>query len=276
MDATAPDRLSMDVTGMDRFRTRAICVASILGICPAMMLHETAHVVTGWLAGGSPTLMTATEVQGDWGSLTPAGFVALGLSGTMMNVVLCIAGWRILSRKPETVELRLTGWFVFAVNGMLLSTKMVGEAISGFGDWMTILRPFADPTCPRVVVTILGFSGVALMVRTAGPELARLIAPGTPGDRTRQALRIIFVGAAVSAVVVTGSSVANPIGTTRGVLLALGAGLSPLLPMLIAVRFVRKVPPSTVPRVDGGWSWLVAAGATVATMWFVYGPGIRV
>jgi hypothetical protein len=260
---------------MKHYGLVSICIASVLTVGLAIVCHEAAHILAGLLAGGTPTLWTPTEVRGDFTSLSPAGFVALGVSGSVVNVVLGALGWWMLQQSSKTGERQLLAWFLFAVNGMLVTTKMMGEPIAGFGDWMTVLRPLPATTALRLVVAVLGFAGVAVMVRRTGPALAALVPPGEARERVAEARRILVVGAVASTILVLGSCVMSPIATTRATLLALGAGLGPFIPMLFGLRFVRRVPSSlTAPLERGGWLWPVAAGATVIAIWFVIGPGI--
>jgi len=220
-------------------------------------------------------LLTATEVQGDFGSLSPAGLVALGASGFIVNVVFCSLGWWMLRRRQVASEFRLFAWFMFAVNGLLVTTKMMIEPMIGVGDWMTILEPLPWTTSLRVLVAVSGAGGVGLMVRWSGAALARLLPSGRPAWRSAEARRIVLLGALGAAVLVFGSSVASPVGTTRSLLLALGGGLGPFVPMLFTVRSVQRTPEhNTGPFVAGSRLWFLATGLAIFLMWFVFGPGI--
>jgi len=254
----------------------AICAASVIAVGHAVMGHEAAHVVAGRLAGGSSILMTATEVRGDFGSLSLAGLVALGAAGTVANLLLCALGWWAMRRGPVTAEFQMTAWFFFAVNGMLVTTKMMVEPVAGFGDWMSILRPWSSGTTARVLVGVLGAAGVAFMVRRSGAALGGLVPPGEAAERSATGFRIVLTGALAAATLVLGASVASPFGTTRTLLLALGAGLGPFLPLVFGVRLVRRTPSRELgPSVRGIRPWLMAAATTIIIMWVVVGPGIR-
>ena len=261
---------------MERHSAVALLASSALTAGLALMAHEFAHVLAGWLAGGSPKLVTATEVRGNFAALSPAGYVALGASGSLVNVLLCGLGWWVLHRRPTAPDLELAAWFFFAVNGMLVTTKLIGEAVAGFGDLMTVLRPLSSTTYPRVVVAGLGTLGVIWMVRRSGQALARLLPPGDPTRRVAEARRIVLIGAGASAIVVLGGSVASPVGMLRGSLLGLGVGLGPFIPLLFAVRFVRD---TTLHRTGtlqtGSRAVVLAACTTTVAMWFVVGPGIE-
>jgi hypothetical protein len=260
---------------MQRYSVKTICISSVIAVGLAMMCHELGHVLAGSLAGGTPTLITSTEVKGDFDSLSPAGFVALGISGFVVNVIFCVVAWWIARRRPAVAELQLLAWFSFAVNGMLVMMGAAVEPLFGFGDWMTILHALPGTALLRVLFTVLGTIGLIVMTRRAGYALGRLLPTGDPGHRMAEARRVVLIGAAVVAILVVGSSVANPIGTTRGTLLALGAGLGPFLPMMAGTRFVpRSLPGSDLTRTNGGILWVVASVAVTAVLWFVFGPGI--
>ncbi len=261
---------------MKRHAVTAIVAASVLAVGIAFMAHESGHAVAGSLAGGSPTWLTATEVQGDFEGLSPTGFVALGASGSLANALFCFLGWCGLRRKSATAELRLSAWFFFAVNGMLLAMKAIGEPVAGWGDWMTILRPFGTPMPLRIAVAALGAVALVFLVRRSGDDLAKLLPPGESAQRVTEARRVVWIGAVAAGVLALGANVANPVSTTRGLLLGLAAGLGPFFPMIFAARFASRVAPRDDCRpAIAKWPWLGAAGATTAIMWFVFGPGIR-
>lgn len=260
---------------MKKYKIITICASSVIAIGLGVMCHESAHVIAGWMMGGSPTLMTATEVRGDFSALSPVGFVALGISGSIINLLFCILGWWGLNRKATSDEFQLFAWFFFAVNGMLVTMKMVFEPLIGIGDWMTILGPFQAITYLRILVTALGVAGMVLMVRRSGALLAMLIPSGETSDRRVEAFRIVLIGAIASILLVLGSSIANPAWGVREILLALGAGLGPFIPMIFSVRFVsRYQSKKTTLTETGKWPLFWGAGITIITMWFIFGPGI--
>lgn len=247
----------------------------MLALGPALLGHEAAHVLVGWLAGGSPTLLTATEVKGDFATLSPAGLSLFGASGSIFNLLLCALGWLALRRKSATAEFGLFAWLLFAINGFLVTNKMLMEPLTGFGDWMTILGPFPATGILRVVVAALGLLGVVFMVRRSGAELARLLPAGKPSRRLAEGRRIVGIAAAVATLLVLGSAVASPVGATRALLLALGGGLGPFIPMVFGIRFVGRLPADGRERpASGGRVWAVAGGLTTALIWFVVGPGV--
>jgi len=261
---------------MKRYTALAIIVTIVPVTGLATVCHEGAHVLAGWSAGGTPHLLTSTEVVGDFDTLSPGGFVALGASGSVMNLLFCLVGWWLLGRsRTMGPHLRLFAWFLFAVNGMLVVTAMMGESLVGFGDWMTILRPWPATGSLRILFAVLGTLGLIVMVRRSGSTLGTILPPGETSWRRAEAVRIVLIGAAASALLVLGGAAASPVGSTRGVLLALAAGLGPFVPIAFGLRFalrvdsrVADVPPSS------GWPWLAATVVVVLLEWFVLGPGV--
>ena len=71
----------------------------------------------------------------------------------------------------------------------------------------------------------------------------------------------------------SGAPLSPSLGAARGVLLALGAGLGPFVPMMFATRFAARIS-GAGNGVSGGWPWFVAPAVTLVVMWFVFGPGI--
>lgn len=221
-------------------------------------------------------MLTATEVLGDFSMLTPAGFVALGASGFAVNVLFCGLGWWALGRKSATTEFRLTAWFFFAVHGLLLATSTVLQPVLGWGDWMTILRPHLATATVRISVALLGAAVMIVMVRRSGASLATVVRSREPSQRVKEARQIVLVGAAAAVVLSLGCGVASPLGATRGVLVGVGAGMGPFVPMFFGTRFVSRTPPGNAdPPTKRRWTWLLAAGANTLILWFVFGPGIR-
>jgi len=262
---------------MKSYKIGAIAASAVLTISLAAMCHEAGHVLAGRMAGGSPTLITATETKGDFDALSPGGFVALGISGSLVNVLFAALGWWALRRRPETAEGRLTAWFFFGVNGMIAALKMMGEPMMGFGDWMTILRPFPALGTTRIVAALAGTAAVAFMVRRSGRELSGLVPAGDPPRRRAEALRIISLGGLASSGLLLMASAMSPLGLTRATLLALGAGLGPFVALVFGVRFVAGAePPSREDARPGGWPWYLGAAAATALLWFVVGPGLDV
>lgn len=260
---------------MSRYKIETICAASVFTVGFAMMFHEAAHVLASKWAGGIPTLVTSTEVKGNFDNLSPTGFVALGVAGFIVNIFFLALGMWGLNRRHASSELQLTAWFFFTMNGMIVTTAMLSESLAGFGDWMTILNPFPNTMFLRIMVAILGMVGLIFMVRRSGALLAKINPSGEPSQRMAEARRIVLIGAVAATVLVLGGSIANPIGTTRSVLLALGAGLIPFIPTFFGIRFVLRFPSENMePQASGGWLLYLAASLTTIVMWFIVGPGI--
>jgi hypothetical protein len=261
---------------MERHKMVMIGASSLIVVGLAMVVHECAHVVAGMLAGGTPTLLTATEVKGDFDSLSPAGFVSFGFSGTLINLLFCALGWWGLNRASASAEFRLAAWILFSVNGIIVGTETLFETVAGWGDWATILNPLPGTLMLRVVFAILGAAFLIFMVKRSAATLATLVQPGEPRQRVAEARRIVLIGAIAAAVLVVGGNIFNPVGSTRGVLLGLGAGVGPFALMMLGARFVGRFPSTEAPQpVKRVWPWLAAGIATTLVTWFVFGPGIH-
>jgi hypothetical protein len=249
----------------------------VVAVGLAIMLHELAHLVAGVLVGGSPALMTATELHGDFGSLSKGGFVLLGASGSVANALLMMAGFWVGSWREEHNALALAAWFMIAVNGMLLGTKMIGESVVGFGDWMTVASQSSAPGLLRVMLFIIGVALTIWMVRVSGRRLAKLLPSGKAEERAQAARRVVLNGALASAVLVIGAALPAPTEALPTMALALVAGLAPFIPMIFSARRVRRE--STVRSVStasGGWPLQLAAIACALVLWLGFGPGISV
>jgi hypothetical protein len=260
---------------IERHSLRAIWASSVIAVGPAIMLHELAHLFAGVLAGGSPSLLTAVELQGDFSGLTQVGYVILGASGSLANAMLLLAGAWFMTYQDLSPDAALTAWFVFSVNGMLLTTKLIGETLAGFGDWNTVVSHLPGSITLRLILFGVGIAGVIWMVRSSGRLLAGQLPAGSPAKRAAAAKRIVLVGASASAVLVTGAAIRAPQGMTQAVLLALAAGLGPFVPMYFTHRVVARRPEAgSGDFAVGGWTWILSAVICTLVLWLAFGPGI--
>jgi hypothetical protein len=252
----------------------AVCSASVLTVGTAMIFHELGHIAAGRMAGGTPRLLTATEVRGEFASLSHSGLVALGLSGSLVNLLLCLLGWWVLARRSISAELRLNAWFCFAFNGLIAATKMTSEPLAGFGDWMTVLGWMPGNAVYRLLVAAAGVAALILLVKRSRVALARLLGDETAAGRRAEALQVVLTGAAAAAVLVLGEGLAAPEHKTRAMLLSLGV-LGPFVPMLFVARALPAYAATTAcAPARATWPWVVGAGITAAVLWFVVGPGV--
>ncbi len=258
-----------------RQKRGTIIAATILAVGWGMMAHEAAHAMVGWLVGGDPTVLVATEVKGDFSQLSPLGFIAFGIAGTLANVLLALLGARLLWRPGAPWNVRITGWLLFGVNSMLVVTKMLFEAVTGYGDWMTVLHAVPQTGVARVLIGGAGLVGMVLVVRLAGAGLASMVPDGEPGARVREARRILWISAATATVLVLGSVLVSPTGLSRSSALALGVVVGAFGPLFAAARLVpRRASAPDGPTAASSWL-MVAAVATVILMWAVVGPGVN-
>lgn len=256
----------------------AVGSVAILVIGLSFGLHEGAHALVGWLLGGHPTLVTATEVRGDFSSLSRTGFILFGASGMIVNTVLAVGALLILRWRRPDGNWGLFWWLLFAFGGTLVATKTLMEPAAQWGDWMTILRRLPEGNIPRRLALISGLLGIVVMVRTSASALSPLLLSTELSARRREARRIVLLGALAAGVFATGSGVGSEVGAMRGILLGLGGAVGPLVVLLLATRRVSSTPgQSSLPsRAEPTRGWLMAAGVMIVVTWLVMGPGISI
>jgi hypothetical protein len=260
---------------MKKYQPVTIVFASIITVGFALMAHEFGHLVVAWCTKSTPTLITAVEVRGDFETLSPAGFVALGISGSLVNFLFLVLGGVMLSQNPANRGTQLAAWYLFAFNGVLLTSKMLIEPIAGFGDWMTILRPFPATNVLRGMVAVLGFLGIIFFIRRSGAALAPFLSERDANLRAKEARQIISLGGIGAIILVAGAALASPQDMTRAILLYLGAGVGPFFPLVFSIRHASKHPKYFAEHSAGPlWPWAATAGIVMILMWFVIGPGI--
>jgi hypothetical protein len=154
---------------------------------------------------------------------------------------------------------------------------MIGEAIFGLGDWITVAQTMASPTLFRAAVLAIGVVGVLLMVRLSGKYLAGLLPISNQRNSGPKAMRIILVGALTSVVLVLVAAALAPVGIGRGIALAIGAGLAPFVPLAFTARVVAGLEQTgVVDYANNEWLLLVAAILCALIFWLGFGPGISV
>jgi hypothetical protein len=251
--------------------------SSAVSVSLALMLHESFHFLASALLGSAPTLITAFEMLGSFGDLTRMGLIVLGISGSVANVLLLSVGWSMLIKPTPSLNTKLAAWYLFSFNGMLITTKMIGESIFGFGDWITVAQNMSDPMIVRGAVLVLGVLGVVLMVRLSGKYLGSLLPGSDAKHNGARAIRIISIGALTSGAMVFVAAALRPVGIERTILLAIGAGLAPFVPMGFAVRVVGN------SRLNGGADYgreglILPFAAILCTLifWLGFGRGISI
>ncbi len=248
-------------------------LATMLGVAA----HELAHALVGARMGGVLVSLSSTGVEGYWSSLRNAGWLLLGVSGSMANVLLAVSGWLIYRRsvgRPGTGT--LVGWSLFVVNAWVPTLYLIASPALGFGDWMDVLSRFAALGPVRVSAAVTGLFMTGLLWRATTETLARLVGGGAANERTaraRQLTRIVWVAGGVVAIA---AGALAPSGALRGAGIALGSTMGSTWPLLIAAERVGDTPvpgsPLSVPRsIPLVASALVLAAAFV----FLLGPGVR-
>jgi len=227
--------------------------------------------------GGVLVSVSSTGVEGYWSTLRNAGWLLLGVSGSLANVLLVVTGWLIYRRSIGRPGVgTLVGWCLFAVNAWVPTLYLIASPALGFGDWMDVLSRFAALGPVRVSAVATGFFMTGLLWRATTETLARLVGGGPAHERTvraRQLTRVVWVAGGV--VAITAGAFA-PSGVLRGAGIALGSTMGSTWPLLLAAERVGDTPvpgaPLSVPRSVP----LIASALVLAVVFvLVLGPGVR-
>jgi len=249
----------------------AIAIAWIV-YAVAVVLHEAAHYVAGLLVGGTPTLLSTTDLRGTWAGVSAAGMVAIGASGSAVNVVLAAAGWLLARSRPRSAALRWLAWLLVAVNGFLVGLYMIVSPALDFGDWNTILRSFPWHTALRVVFVAIGVVATLRCFRLVR-RLAAGAVPGLAAGWGAPLVRIAWLAAGTLAVA---AALLSPLGWRWAIPLSIGSTLGTTWPMLIAARAAaREAAPDDGATLRASPAWIAAGCVTAAVFVFVFGPGVR-
>lgn len=106
-----------------------VVAIAVVTYTSAIMLHEGAHAVAGVLVGGDSTMISSTDLRGDWSGVTTPGYVLISVSGSLINAMLAALGVFLLwSKRVRTDAQRFFAWLMLAVNGF----------VAGFGPGMAL------------------------------------------------------------------------------------------------------------------------------------------
>lgn len=239
----------------------------------AIALHELGHAAVGQAVGGHPSLISSTDARGDWSGVSRAGFVGIGVAGSLVNWLLAAVGLG-LGRSLRRGAGRLFAWLLFAVNGSLAGVYMTVSPLIAFGDWDTVLSRFELHLPLRLLTAAAGALLTAWVVRSA----ARWLARGLPREGTRAAAlrltRTAWLAGGATAVV---AALLSPLGLGWALFIATGSTLGCTWPLMVAGRRAAEstgvgddpfgVPPSP--------AWIVAGVVVAAGFILLFGPGIR-
>jgi hypothetical protein len=238
------------------------------------------------------------------------GFVALGASGSLVNVVLAALGLALLTRfrrgeNPPATGLsmgarhfsgdswtgasQLFAWLLFAINSSLVGVYMTVSPLADFGDWATVIHRF-EPQVPfRLLAAAVGAGLTVWATRTAARTLGHLVdhlAMETDGTKTQRLVRVCWLSGGALAVA---AALFSPLGLGWALFIAVGSTLGCTWPMMVAARMATEggkettrdgatrqpagSAPSLLIPAHRGW---IAAGLLVGVVFvFVFGPGIH-
>ena len=255
----------------------AIAAVAIVAFAPTVALHEAAHAVAGIAAGGHPTLMSSTDLRGDWSALTPTGFVWLGLSGSLLNWALAFLGLLAFERlDPRRSKWRLLSWLILTANGLIAAVYMTISSAVGFGDWMTILSQHPAVNILRGVASAVGLALTLAWLRLVRRTLAELVGVGPPMVVVARARRIAMVSWLTGGALAAAAALMSPLGLGWALAIAVGSTMGTTWPMLAAARSVHRTPPRDGAEpglIEPSWALVAAAGVMAAVFVLGFGRG---
>lgn len=245
----------------------------------AIALHELAHALTGLAVGGQPTLISSTDVRGNWENVGQLGFMALGMSGSAVNWLLAVLGIIWIQRARPRSSARFFPWLLLAVNGFIPSVYMVASPLLGFGDWMTILSRFQHQLILRVFIAIVGINVAFAWFALVSRWLTRIVAGVPEGRRIPLARRLTLTSWLTGGVLAVAAALLSPLGLPRALLIAAGSTLGTTFLILPAARLAesarRRVAPTIWDGVGPGLVWTPVGTLLAAVFIFFLGRGIQ-
>lgn len=253
-----------------------IAAAGVLAYACAIILHEAAHLLTGFAVGGVPELISSTDVRGNWSRVRDVGFVMIGVSGSLMNAVLALAGWLVFRSRvgrPDTTA--LVAWAFFAVNTWMPALYLVGSPMIGFGDWMTVFEHLPNTGILRVTGVLSGLFVVGVLRQGTLRSIAQLTGNGPAPERMRRAALVTRTLWAAGVLVAFAASLFSPLTLLWAVPIAVSSSAITTLPLLfIAMRVGGEPVPGAPLRVERSWGVIVAGVMAGAALVGVFGPGV--
>jgi hypothetical protein len=256
-----------------------LATVALLGACVFVvseLLHEGGHTLATWAVGGHPALLSTTAALGDWSRVRTPGMLAIGLGGSLANVALALAGWRVFRRRRATGgALALVAWLFFAVNAWIVGLYAVASPAFGFGDWMMVLDLFRKTGLLRVSVAITGALVSARLWSVTTLSLAQLVGNGAPARRVAKAKRIAFASWVSGSVAVVAAAMFSRLGPGVAVPIALGSTAGASWPILLAAYRVADFPvPGAALGVERSPRLIGIALIIVGALVGVFGRGL--
>ncbi len=245
----------------------------------AVALHELGHALAGYAVGGQPTLISSTDVRGDWGDVGALDVMLLGVSGSLVNWLLAILGIVWYRRSADSSGAKLFPWLLITVNGFLAATYMIVSPLFGFGDWMTILWRFEPQLILRVFVVVIGANVTLAWFGLVAKWLGHIVAAVPESQRVEVAGRLVRTVWLTGGVVSGAAALWSPTGVLRALLLALLGSMGATFLMLPAARLARS---HRWANATTAWTgvrprigWIGMGLLSAAIFIFVFGPGIQ-
>jgi len=239
-------------------------------------VHECAHALAGWSAGGVPTLVSSTDTQGDWSRLGERGVLWVGVSGSLANAVVSLAGWLLFRRgigSPSAST--VVPWLIFVVNAWMPTVYLVASPLLGFGDWSTVIAEFPNRGPLRASAVVTGLFLAAALWNGTCQTLARLVGNGAAVTRVHRAAVLTRTAWACGGAAAVLASLFSPLSLVSAVPIAVGSTLGTAWPMVAAATSVAKIPvPGTPLEVRRSWPVLFVGSMAGLVLVFVFGPGI--
>jgi hypothetical protein len=274
MTDSNPDELTLH-----RIHIPTVVAMACVAYASAVALHELGHALAGYAVGGRPTLISSTDVRGDWGDVGALDFVLLGVSGSLVNWLLAILGIVWYRRSGDSSRAKLFPWLLISVNGFLAATYMIVSPLFGVGDWMTILRRFEPQLILRIFVVVIGANVTLAWFGLVAKWLGHIVI-GVPESRRVEIAGRLAMTAWLTGGAVTGAAALwSPIGVPRALLLAVLSSMGATFLMLPAARLAKSPRWANATTAWNGigpsLGWIGIGLLSAAVFIFVFGPGIE-
>lgn len=257
-------------------RPTVIGVAAVV-FATAIGLHEAGHAAAAWSVGGNPSLVSSTDVQGDFESVSRLGILWIGVAGSLVNWVVAVGSLALLASVRDG-SASFFAWLSAAVNGLIPAVYMVVSPLLGFGDWISVLGRFQPELSLRLLTAAIGLGLGLAWYRLCARRLEPLLAGLLPAERRGRAGKLATTSWLTGGGLALTAALFSPLGLAWALPIAAGSTLGTTWPLFLMSRAAAaRVGPHgrAVPiGPSRGWS---AAGAAVGLAFVaLLGPGVRV
>lgn len=257
-----------------------VAAIGIVAYVVALTLHEVAgHLVPAVLLGGSPELVTTTDVRGDWSALSAGELRLVAAGGSVVNLaVAALCGIRLTSPARLDGRHRYFLWLLAAVSAYIPGTYLIASPILGFGDWATFVRELEPGWLWRALLVVAGLGlcllATGALLRGLEPFLGRR--QPARDARARVLTRLPYLAGGL---VACAAAVPSPLGLDWSMAIAAGSSLGTTW-WLFGMRSWIPAAPSedelSPPPVQivRSRAWLLAGILAAVVFIGVLGPGI--